>query len=205
MNTAQDYDNDGNNIVPCPICDNVYCPSKEKGKCPEEDDFIKEVKAKNTMNEYIQEKIKEFVEKGAELEHDRWSKWQEYMHSILQKDISDNGFMRLPDYYYSRLERQIKTKYSELSEKEKESDRIEVKKYLPLLEQFLQESYNRGVEDSLKCVPRPIARFDDEAVGDKALRVSALNPILRSDMGQDCYDIAIKQTIDNISKLLNNK
>ena len=36
-----DYDDDGNNIVPCPICLNQYCPSKKGGKCPEEDEFIK--------------------------------------------------------------------------------------------------------------------------------------------------------------------
>jgi uncharacterized OB-fold protein len=37
-----DYDEDGNNIVPCPICGDTRCPSKEyNGKCPEEDEFIK--------------------------------------------------------------------------------------------------------------------------------------------------------------------
>lgn len=41
MNIDDDYDNDGNNIVPCPICLDVYCPSKEGGKCPEEDEYIK--------------------------------------------------------------------------------------------------------------------------------------------------------------------
>ena len=35
----QDYDNDGNNIVPCPICLSAHCPSKEGGKCPDEDEF----------------------------------------------------------------------------------------------------------------------------------------------------------------------
>ena len=35
MNRDQDYDEDGNNIVPCPICLDVYCPSKEGGECPE--------------------------------------------------------------------------------------------------------------------------------------------------------------------------
>lgn len=39
MDTDNDFDNDGNNIVPCPICLNIFCPSKEGGKCPEEDDF----------------------------------------------------------------------------------------------------------------------------------------------------------------------
>lgn len=40
MNLDDDYDNDGNNIVPCPICLDVHCPSKEDGKCPEEDAFV---------------------------------------------------------------------------------------------------------------------------------------------------------------------
>jgi hypothetical protein len=42
MNFNNDYDEDGNSTVPCPICLNVYCPSKERGgKCPEEDNYIK--------------------------------------------------------------------------------------------------------------------------------------------------------------------
>jgi hypothetical protein len=38
-----DYDEDGNNIVPCPICLSKYCPSeiKDDGKCPEEDEYVK--------------------------------------------------------------------------------------------------------------------------------------------------------------------
>lgn len=39
----QDHDNDGNNIVPCPICLNVYCPSNEDGDCPEEEAFRKDM------------------------------------------------------------------------------------------------------------------------------------------------------------------
>ena len=42
----QDYDEDGNNIVPCPICLDVYCPSKEGGKCPKEDEFARDMGAK---------------------------------------------------------------------------------------------------------------------------------------------------------------
>ena len=44
-----DYDEDGNNIVECPICLSVHCPSKEGGKCPEEDDFIKSMNKENTI------------------------------------------------------------------------------------------------------------------------------------------------------------
>jgi hypothetical protein len=36
-----DYDEDGNNIVPCPICLSEHCPSKEDGVCPEEEGFIR--------------------------------------------------------------------------------------------------------------------------------------------------------------------
>jgi hypothetical protein len=38
-----DYDEDGNNIVPCPICLDKHCPSKEDGKCPEEDEFARDM------------------------------------------------------------------------------------------------------------------------------------------------------------------
>ena len=41
MNLDDDYDEEGNNIVPCPLCLNVYCPRKEGGKCPEEDEYVK--------------------------------------------------------------------------------------------------------------------------------------------------------------------
>lgn len=36
-----DYDNDGNNMVDCPICLDQYCDSKRNEKCPKEDDYIK--------------------------------------------------------------------------------------------------------------------------------------------------------------------
>ena len=45
----QDYDEDGNNIVPCPICLDVYCPSKEGGKCPKEEEFARDIGAKPTV------------------------------------------------------------------------------------------------------------------------------------------------------------
>lgn len=38
----QDTDYDGNNIVPCPICGDVYCESNRNGGygiCPEEEEL----------------------------------------------------------------------------------------------------------------------------------------------------------------------
>ena len=83
--------------------------------------------------------IEEFIEKGADLEHDRWAKWQEYMHSkVYDSSESLNPHLKvIPTESYNRWERQIKTKYADLSEQEKESDRIEVRKYLPIIQDLL--------------------------------------------------------------------
>ena len=52
----QDYDEDGNNIVPCLICLNVYCPSNDydrsgnkigDGVCPDEEEFVKSLEKPN--------------------------------------------------------------------------------------------------------------------------------------------------------------
>jgi hypothetical protein len=80
--------------------------------------------------------IKEFVEKGAALEHDRWAKWQNYLHSKL--DFSTGKYV-LSESDFEHWNRQIHTPYAELSEKEKESDRIEVRKYLPLIQEILTQ------------------------------------------------------------------
>jgi hypothetical protein len=47
-----DYDDDGNNIVPCPICMSKYCPSKEDGECPDEDMFALEGEIRMLLSEY---------------------------------------------------------------------------------------------------------------------------------------------------------
>jgi len=46
-----DYDEDGNNTVPCPICMSNYCPGKEDGKCPEEEEFVKALSTKEVCLE----------------------------------------------------------------------------------------------------------------------------------------------------------
>lgn len=43
----------------------------------------------------------------------------------------------IPTEDFNRWERQIATEYEQLSDKEKESDRIEVRKYLPLVQELL--------------------------------------------------------------------
>lgn len=74
--------------------------------------------------------VKEFenkIEVFANTEHIRWVKWQNYLHSFLKW----NGTAwELPNEKKQRWQRQIETPYDYLTEKEKESDREQVRPYL---------------------------------------------------------------------------
>jgi hypothetical protein len=103
---------------------------------------------------YIKNKLDEIVEILAEKEHDRWAHWQKYMHErVYDSYESINPHLKvIPTEDFNRWERQIKTQYSELSEKEKESDRNQVRKYLPIIEQALTDYHNHIVEEVNKKV-----------------------------------------------------
>ena len=71
------------------------------------------------------------LEKLADIEHQRWADWQKYLHSKCEKD--NNGNLIILAGYVENLERLIKTDYKDLTEKEKNSDREVVVKYLSFL------------------------------------------------------------------------
>jgi len=111
------------------------------------------------LSENIKKNIEEFIEKGADLEHTRWSKWQEYMHGFcIEKTITppetanmSYQAMTFPKKFFDRWQKQINTQYKNLTEKEKESDRKEVEVYIPLLKQAqlsLIDSIIEGMEKS---------------------------------------------------------
>ncbi len=89
---------------------------------------------------------KEFVEKGANLEHQRWANWQSYLFSKCNLKEGINGLI-IPIELAERWERQTITPYDKLSEQEKESDRKEARKYLPLIRQLLQSQQKEKKED----------------------------------------------------------
>ena len=72
------------------------------------------------------------TDKLAEVEHERWSHWQRYMHS--KGTRLPDGSLVLPADLVARWDRQIDTRFQDLTENEKESDREQVRKYLPLIE-----------------------------------------------------------------------
>lgn len=75
--------------------------------------------------------IEDLLDELAAIEHARWAKWQRYVHSRGRK-LSD-GSLRIPSELVDRWERQIRTPFGELSESEKESDREQVRTYLPVI------------------------------------------------------------------------
>lgn len=88
----------------------------------------------------------ELLEKFAALEHERWGRWQSYLHSKLftLTEYSKNPHLKvMPTELISHWEKQIKTPYSNLSEHEKEMDRKEVMPYLdtfiPLLDAYADQ------------------------------------------------------------------
>jgi hypothetical protein len=71
-------------------------------------------------------------EKLAAIEHERWSDWQKYVHSVCNPD--DIGNLIIPFGLVDHWERQIRTPYAKLSEKEKDSDREQVDRYWHLVQ-----------------------------------------------------------------------
>ena len=77
------------------------------------------------------------VEELASREHARWAHWQKYLHSKGQRQAE--GSLLLPSELVHRWEKQACTNYEELSPEEQQSDRDQVRKYLPILAQRLMQ------------------------------------------------------------------
>lgn len=78
-----------------------------------------------------QSTLDELIEVLANIEHERWAHWQRYMHSKCKR--KNDGSLVIPPELVAQWERQIASAYNELSEGEKESDRDQVQRYLPIV------------------------------------------------------------------------
>jgi hypothetical protein len=76
-------------------------------------------------------KLQSLIDKLADIEHERWSHWQRYLHSKCAR--ASDGSLVIPAHLVDRWESQMNTPYSALSEEEKESDREQVRRYLPII------------------------------------------------------------------------
>ena len=68
------------------------------------------------------------LEKIADFCHQQWIHWMTYLLSKINGTNCDQSTLR-------RWKRQMETPYSELSEKEKESDREQARKFIKLMEE----------------------------------------------------------------------
>lgn len=82
-----------------------------------------------------QRRMSELTEVLAAIEHERWSHWQRYMHGKCVR--GPDGSLTIPPDLVEQWERQSSTPYSELSETERESDRDQVRRYLPVVMEAL--------------------------------------------------------------------
>lgn len=73
----------------------------------------------------------EIVEILAAVEHERWARWQSWVHAASHRNA--DGSLTIPASLVERWERQIATRYDKLSEAEKESDRTEARATLTAL------------------------------------------------------------------------
>lgn len=77
----------------------------------------------------------ELMELLASLEHERWSHWQRYLHS--KCNFGDDGSLTIPAELAQRWAEQMSTQYEDLPEDQKESDREQVRRYLPIINMAL--------------------------------------------------------------------
>lgn len=74
---------------------------------------------------------KALLEQLAAIEHERWAHWQHFMHE--KGELKPDGSLVLPADLVAKWERLIETPYTQLTDKEKESDREQVRRYLPIV------------------------------------------------------------------------
>ena len=85
----------------------------------------------------------ELIELLSSKEHQRWAKWQKYLHSCCTKN--EDGSLTIPKDKVERWNRQMKTDYENLTEKEKISDRRQVIETLNTIKNYHKNKNPKGI------------------------------------------------------------
>jgi hypothetical protein len=80
----------------------------------------------------------ELIEQLADKEHAGWAHWMEYLFSKCNRN--EKGELVIPEPLIWHWQWQIDTPYADLSEKERQSDRDEVAKIMPIIEEHLKQA-----------------------------------------------------------------
>jgi hypothetical protein len=75
------------------------------------------------------------LETVAAISHERWAGWTRYMLAKTSEHVTEKGetVALIPSWFVDRWKRQMDQPYADLSEGEKESDRVEARKFVALL------------------------------------------------------------------------
>lgn len=74
----------------------------------------------------------QLLEELSAIEHERWAHWQRFMHEHGERQ--PDGGLLLPSELISKWDRLINTPYAKLTIDEQESDREQVRRYLPVID-----------------------------------------------------------------------
>lgn len=83
----------------------------------------------------IQTKLDQIIDELASIEHERWAHWQKYVHDLAQRN--SDGSVTIPSDFVTKWERKITANFTDLTDSEKESDRDQVRRYLPTIKNAL--------------------------------------------------------------------
>ena len=92
-----------------------------------------------------------FVDRLAVVEHERWAHWQRYLHA--QCERNEGGSLVIPAELVARWSAQMDTPFRQLTEAERESDRDQVRRYLPLIVDAPIGTPNRIIRVPAVCRP----------------------------------------------------
>lgn len=71
-------------------------------------------------------------------EHERWAHWQQYVHEQCQP--GPDGSLIIPAELVHRWTEQINTPFAQLTDAEKDSDRDQVRRYLPIIAEAIRQA-----------------------------------------------------------------
>ena len=110
-------------------------------------------KGKNVTDQIMKnEDLDALVEALAAVEHERWSGWERYRESCTASHLAHGGD-EAPE---TRWRRQRSTPYADLSEKEKESDRVEARKSVKVMLAHLQRIFDRDAPLATVVIDKPV-------------------------------------------------
>lgn len=138
----------------------------------------------------------DLIEQLAAIEHERWASWQSYLHGKCER--TPDGGLAIPAALVERWERQIATPYADLSDAEKASDREQVMRYWPLIEEYKRQPEEtrplRIVALEQTCGSHP-SQWEGESDAGAAVYVRFRSGCLRVHVGPSIDDALDREPV----------